>query len=203
MTLNFKTAALALTVAAAASTAQAADFNNSGVDFANVDRWTGAYAGGHIGTGSSNQKGSKNKINGGVQVGYNQQFGDFVVGGEIEAARAGGLQYQVGKGGALQQTWSGTARAKAGYALDNVLLYGTVGVTTARFEGKGTVTSRDRWHTGWTYGAGAEMGFTENISGKVEYTQTRFNGMDSTIGGVKGSNNLVNHAIKTGLNFRF
>ncbi|MBD9639411.1 hypothetical protein IB277_24295 [Ensifer sp. ENS07] len=108
MTLNFKTAALALNVAATASTAQAADFNNSGVDFANVDRWTGAYAGGHIGTGSSNQKGSKNKINGGVQVGYNQQFGDFVVGGEIEAARAGGLQYQVGKGGALQQTWSGT-----------------------------------------------------------------------------------------------
>ena len=84
-----------------------------------------------------------------------------------------------------------------------MLLYGTVGVTTARFEGKGTATSRDRWHTGSTYGAGAEMGFTENISGKVEYTQTRFNGVDSTIGGVKGSNNLVNHAIKTGLNFRF
>ncbi|HEV7308378.1 hypothetical protein [Ensifer sp.] len=131
MTLNLTVAALALTVIAAASSVEAADLGNAAaansIDFANVDRCTGFYAGAHVGAGSSSQKGDKRKFNGGVQARCNRQFGQFVVGGELEAAHAGGPQYHVGNGGALRQTWSGTARAKAGYALDNVLLYGTLG----------------------------------------------------------------------------
>lgn len=48
-----------------------------------------------------------------------------------------------------------------------------------------------------------EVAFTEQLSGKLEYTQTRFNGVESTIAGVGRKDDLVNHAIKAGVNFRF
>ncbi|HEV7308377.1 hypothetical protein [Ensifer sp.] len=44
---------------------------------------------------------------------------------------------------------------------------------------------------------------TEDMSAKLEYTQTRFNRVGTTIGGVKGSDNLINHSVKAGSNIRF
>ncbi|CAN7610981.1 outer membrane protein [Devosia sp. LjRoot3] len=167
------------------------------------NRWTGFYVGGNIGAGFVTNNGNDRDIAGGVQIGYNQQFDHFVVGGEFEGIYTNRLQYQIGAGGLLEQTWNGTAKARAGVAFDNILLFGALGVNLARLEGKGTVTSGDRWQAGVAFGGGVEVAFTEQLSGKLEYTQTRFNGVESTIAGIGRKDDLVNHAIKAGVNFRF
>lgn len=168
------------------------------------DLWTGFYAGVHGGAGLVNMPaGNDRDVLAGIQGGYNYQFGNFVVGGELEGSYNNGLQHRLTSTGALEQTWTGTAKARAGVAVDNFLLFGTVGVASARLNSQGAVTSPDRWATGLAFGGGVEMALTEHLSGKLEYTQTRFNDVSSTIAGSARSDNLVNHAIKAGLNYRF
>lgn len=169
-----------------------------------ADRWTGFYVGGHLGGGFVNRPaGDDRDIIGGIQAGYNLQLDQFVIGAELEGAMSNRLQYKLGAGGILEQTFNGTAKARAGIAMDNVLLYGTLGVNVARLEGKGAVTSGDRWQAGLAFGGGVEVAFNEHLSGKLEYTQTRFNGVESRIGGVARKDDLVNHAVKAGVNFHF
>lgn len=175
------------------------------VDYAapSVDRWTGFYVGGNAGAGFVTAPAKDQDFALGVQAGYNQQFGMLVLGGELDGAYTKGLQYRIGTGGVLEQTWGGTAKLRGGVALDNVLLYGTVGVAAAYLDSKGAVTSKDKWATGLAFGGGVEVAFDESMSAKLEYTQTRFDDVRSTIGGAKRTDDLVGHAIKAGLNFKF
>ena len=167
-----------------------------------TDRWTGFYAGVNGGAGFVTAPGNDRDWALGAQAGYNQQFGMFVLGGELEGGYTNGLQYRIGTGGVLEQTWGGSARVRGGVAFDNILAFGTIGVATARLDSKGTVKSKDAWATGLTFGGGVEVAVTDSISAKLEYSQTRFDGVRSTIGGSSRSDDLVNHAIKAGVNFR-
>jgi len=67
-------------------------------------------------------------------------------------------------------TWIGTLRARAGYAWDRLLLYGTAGITGAnvqvRLDGQPRQTN---FQVGWTAGAGLEWAFADNWTAKVEY----------------------------------
>lgn len=168
-----------------------------------AERWTGFYAGGNVGAGFVTAPTTNQDFALGLQAGYNQQFGMLVLGGELEGAYTNGLQYNIGTGGILEQTWGGTAKLRGGVALDNVLLYGTVGVATAYLDSKGAVTSKDQWATGLAFGGGVEVAFDDSMSAKLEYTQTRFDDVRSTIGGANRTDDLVGHAIKAGLNFKF
>lgn len=179
---------------------------DNAVDYAvpPADRWTGLYAGAHLGAGFINQPGGDQRaIFGGLQAGYNQQFGQFVVGGELEGSYNNRLQHRISGGGVYEQTWSGSAKARAGVALDSILLFGTAGVAVARLDAKGAITSGDRWQAGLAFGGGVEFAFSESMSAKLEYTQTRFNNVPSTSGGIGRSDNLVNHAVTAGINYRF
>lgn len=170
------------------------------------DYWTGFYAGGHLGRGFVEGKNGKDaEFSGGLQAGYNHQIGNFVVGAELEGSYTNKLDYLLpgGTGGLLRQNWGGSAKARAGFALDRVLIFGTLGVGVARLEAGGAVTSGDVWAAGVAFGGGAEVAFTESLSGKLEYTQTRFDGVNSRVGGVQRKDDLVNHTIKAGLNYRF
>ncbi|MBP0500691.1 porin family protein, partial [Mycobacterium tuberculosis] len=71
-----------------------------------------------------------------------------------------------------KQGVEGSIRARAGIALDPVLLYGTGGVAITDSKLSGPLGSESKTHVGWTAGAGAEAKITQNIVGRVEYRYT-------------------------------
>ena len=68
-------------------------------------------------------------VAGGVQVGYNWQRGQFVFGGETDLQVSDADdRFASWK---FSNPWFGTLRARAGFAMNNVLLYGTSASPTA------------------------------------------------------------------------
>jgi outer membrane immunogenic protein len=69
-----------------------------------------------------------------------------------------------------QSNWFGTVRARAGYAWDRVLLYGTAGGAGVNVQtGLSGLPPQTNPEFGWTVGAGLEWAFAENWTAKVEY----------------------------------
>ena len=66
--------------------------------------------------------------------------------------------------------WFGTVRGRAGYAVNNILFYGTAGIAFGELRGL-TFGGISQSHTnaGWTGGVGAEFGLARNWSAKIEY----------------------------------
>ncbi len=66
-----------------------------------------------------------------------------------------------------------TLRARAGFALDNTLLYVTGGLAAVDMEFGAVMVqppqSDSQWVYGWTAGGGLEHAFTQNFSGRIEY----------------------------------
>jgi outer membrane immunogenic protein len=66
--------------------------------------------------------------------------------------------------------WFGTLRARAGYAWDRVLVYGTVGGAGANIETALTgLPYQSNAEFGWTAGAGIEVAFADYLTVKFEY----------------------------------
>lgn len=205
-----RAAAIALALAAATGSARAADIlplaapAEPALAYVADNYWDGFYAGVFAGRNFVGADGSMGgSYNGGLKVGYTQQYGNFVVGGELEGTYDNKQDYLLPGGGVLRQNWSGAAKAKAGVAFDQVLLYGTAGVGLAYLETEGTVTSPDKWVYGLTFGGGVEVGITDNISANLEYTQARYTGVESVIAGVSRKDDLTTHAVRAGVNFHF
>lgn len=173
---------------------------------AQVSDWTGFYAGIHGGLApkaSDFNIFKDSSLLGGVQAGYTMQLGPAVIGAELEGTYARGIVHSVGTG-ELEQHWSGAAKVRGGLALGGTLVYGTAGYSFARLDAGNNVISDDQWVGGVLWGAGLEQSFGNGLSWRVEYTQTRFNDVDSTlVGNVHRSDDLTSHAVKAGLNFRF
>ena len=142
----------------------------------------------------------------GLQAGYNAQWdnlvlgveGDFngLFGDEIDMIYAGGKDTYI-----ADYEWFGTLRARAGYAADATLLYITAG---AAFLGMDThVVGLDISDTetlkGWTVGAGAEMKFSDSLSGKLEYLYADF----GTEQPIEADHDASMHVIRAGLNYHF
>jgi outer membrane immunogenic protein len=69
-----------------------------------------------------------------------------------------------------QSNWMGTLRARAGYAWDRVLVYGTVGGAGANVQaGLNGLPAQTDVEFGWTAGGGLEWAFADNWTAKVEY----------------------------------
>ena len=129
---------------------------------------------------------------GGGQLGYNWQTGAFVYGVEADLSGldAGGTSgflaalpgaLYVNQGWAKTSVdWLATARLRAGYAVDRLLMYataglafggasassgsvGTDGFTVDTFAGSSSST-----RVGWTAGGGGEYAFTDHWIGRVE-----------------------------------
>lgn len=140
--------------------------------------------------------GSKNRSSfmGGGHIGYNQQFGAFVLGGELDMSWMGGRQRTTFAGAATPTLiapatvptvlttrsgldWLGTARLRAGVGFDRVLVYATGGVAFGNpdnrvtFSGAGTTwTGRDDTvRAGWVAGGGVEFAWTDNLTVRAEY----------------------------------
>jgi outer membrane immunogenic protein len=172
--------------------------------------WSGLYLGGHIGYGWGKtdiadhslfglalfvptQKFDTKGFLGGVQGGWNYQFGHFVLGSEVDFSWTdikGDQSSAVGIDGFATITrssktkWMGTATTRLGYAWDRVLVYSKLGAAWAHFDyndnlaipGVGSIynSSASETRAGWTVGTGIEWAFAGNWSAKVEYDYMDF-----------------------------
>jgi outer membrane immunogenic protein len=139
---------------------------------------------------------------GGAHLGYNYQIEQFVIGAEadLDYADLKGSHNYAYSGVAtgrlrMKSEWQGSLRLRAGYAIDNLLLYGTGGLAFANgklsdsglLSGAPYASSSSNTHLGWTIGLGAEYAFTQNWIGRAEvrYTDFQKKGYDTANGRVK------------------
>jgi outer membrane immunogenic protein len=183
--------------------------------------WTGLYAGASVsyGIGRSDaeatiedeeEEGPEDDINirvgdwwsGGAllggHVGYQMQFGAFVVGAEL-AAHWSGVEGDdtatiTGGFGTIEGSlgtdlnWLTTARLKAGVAFDRALIYGIGGLAYGDVENSVSFTvpgtsrswSNSEGSLGWTLGAGLEYAITDNWIIGAEYQHVEL-GDDNTV----------------------
>src|SRR5476651_1053141 len=104
---------------------------------ARVYNWAGFYAGANVGYDwgkITNSAISPNGLAGGIQGGYNFQSGQFVFGGETDIQVTGAndtfAPYK------FSNPWFGTLRARAGFAMNNILFYGTLGLAYGDVKGE-------------------------------------------------------------------
>lgn len=149
--------------------------------------WSGAYLGVQAGLGSGYVYNTEYEDEGtdldgslaGVQAGYNVQIDNFVLGvaGDVNWSNLG---FEVDQPPAIEAIytaqWLATLRARAGVALDGILLYGTAGLGVAgtSYDLVTTVPATidqvvDATHIGWVAGLGAEVMVTDSISLGAEY----------------------------------
>ncbi len=187
--------------------------------------WTGFYAGvnGGFGTGSVDAFGDSLDVDGwfgGGQIGYNWQApgSPWVLGLEVDSAFAGIDGSESATAGGLTATASseinyfGTARVRAGYAVNSALIYATGGLAwannevTATLAGGGAAAgiSDEQMHVGYAVGGGVEWAFAPQWSAKVEYLYLGL-GSQTYFGNVAGGfdADLDAHTVKVGLNYRF
>jgi outer membrane immunogenic protein len=193
-----------------------------------VFSWTGFYVGMNLGYGSTFGTASRALPLGvadpgaelagplfGGQLGYNWQTGNYVLGVEADLQAANiRHDWSVTDGintadGTDKISWLATVRGRLGYAIDTWLFFATAGWASATFETMGaTAAGPSSWtaeRNGWTVGAGVEVAFAENWSGKLEYLYVdtaTFNGND-VLGSLPASLQLHEHIMRLGVNYRF
>src|SRR5579859_5693548 len=194
--------AVALIAAIWTSPVWAADLPYTVSQPLNAYSWAGPYLGGNIGWdwGSvDNNPTRPSGFVGGVQAGYNWQTGPWVFGieGDLEATGASDT-FAPWK---FSNPWFGTVRGRAGYAFSNILFYGTAGLAFGELRGETFGLSETHTNAGWTAGLGAEFGFAQNWSAKLEYLYVDLSDSNFTVTGT--SNGARFGLVRAGVNYRF
>lgn len=170
---------------------------------------------------------------GGIQAGYNQQFGGFVFGLEADIQGAGIAGKTTSTDFSADYTlttksrtnWFGTVRPRIGYAFDNILIYATGGLAFGGVKYKqdyldfGSIPhytsypSKSDTRIGYALGGGVEYAITQNWSVKLEYQYVDLG--RSNLDGVEVRSGLPTeysihtklrtdfHIVRLGLNYRF
>ena len=210
-----KKLALGLLLASIAGAASAADISaprayTKAPVVSPVTNWSGFYIGAVGGYASETTGGGlfgdvKGGFGGGT-VGYNWQFGRYVLGLEGDGT-FGDVSRSVSAFGATETTKVdsfSTIRGRFGVAVDQVLLYGTGGLALADTKVSatafGVTISDSNVQTGWTAGAGVEWLFVPHWSLKAEYLYRRFDSI--TLLGVPTGTLAVNSG-QFGINYHF
>lgn len=208
----FSTALLSI-----AGSAQAADlpYRAAAPAPAPIWSWTGFYIGaqGGFGTAKLDNLPDANPSGGlaGGQIGYNYQFGNWVIGFEgdgdwadLKKSTTVGILTATEKVKALA-----SARVRLGIAFDRALLYGTggfgLGVGELSLSALGTTISNSQTHTGFTAGGGIEYAVIPNVSLRGEYLFYGLSSKDYSLVGVPigGTGNVNVHTVKFGINYLF
>jgi outer membrane immunogenic protein len=196
----------------------------SSADSANYN-WTGVYAGvqGLYAAGNTEWKYASNDATanhyitggmGGLFVGYNHQFPINIVVG-IEADGNGGSIH--GSATCPNPSWSchsniiwlGSARVRAGYAIDRFLPYVAVGVAYSGIDIYTKNQAGSKYGTidtyfGWTPGAGVEYAITKNIIARAEYSYYNFGKQHSNVDfATRVDHQVTAQAAKLGISFKF
>jgi outer membrane immunogenic protein len=161
---------------------------------------------------------------GGAQLGYNWQVSSFVFGGEADIMGLSGSAsrtriipwlvspQQATLGDSANDRWMATLRARAGFAFDRILIYGTGGGAVANWAISHsysdnfplantplTTTQLTTTRSGWTAGGGIEYAVTTNWSVRGEYLYADFGTAHSNLTfinpfGVVPSGATIGHA---------
>ena len=165
--------------------------------------WAGPYVGVTLGSewGSiDNNPTRPSGVAGGIEAGFNWQTGNFVYGGETDFNLSGADDtFAPWK---FSNPWFGTVRARAGFAMNNVLIFGSAGLAYGELTGS-TSFGPSESHTilGWTAGLGAEVTFAQHWSAKAEWLYLN---LDDRHFAVTATNNgLAANLVRLGLNYRF
>ena len=112
-----------------------------------------------------------------------------------------------------KETWLATARGRVGYAVNNLLFYGTAGYAGASVQAgiksantNVLLASATSTRSGWTAGGGLEWGFAPNWSAKFEWLYMKFDSasFNTALGdGPRSSVPLADNVVRAGINYRF
>jgi outer membrane immunogenic protein len=164
--------------------------------------WSGWYAGLNLGYqwgDITNNPTSPSGLLGGAQVGFNWQNGGFVLGVETDLQLSGADDtFAPWK---FSNPWFGTLRGRLGYAMNNILIYGTGGFAYGDVTGNFGGLDETHTLTGWTIGAGMEVGFTPRWSAKAEYLYMDLGDRGYTVTGV--NNGFETNILRFGVNYHF
>ena len=208
----------ALAAPASAADLAARPYTKAPVAVASVYNWTGFYLG-VVGGGAWEDSGSPRMQGGfvGGTAGYNWQTGNVVFGVEADAAWADvnasvtGATVVPGFGVVTATASSktdamGTVRGRIGWAVNNVLLYGTGGYAwidnKITLSALGVTASDSKFHSGWTVGAGVEAYFAPNWTVKGEYLYRSLGG-ETYFTGALPTGTLNFHTVQFGVNYHF
>ena len=213
----------ALAAPASAADLAARPYTKAPVAVASVYNWTGFYIG-IVGGGAWENASGDPKMKGGFvggTAGYNWQTGNVVFGVEADgawadvSATATGASVVPGFGVVTATATSktdamGTVRGRIGYAVDQVLFYGTGGYAWADSRLSATLlglTIADtRFNSGWTAGAGVEVMFAPKWSVKAEYLYRSFQSETYNFPGIAtnvASGTLNLNSVQVGVNYHF
>jgi outer membrane immunogenic protein len=165
--------------------------------------WTGPYLGGNLGYAwgtTSNNPTRPSGFAGGAQGGYNWQTGQLVLGGEADIQLSDAND--VFAPWKFSNPWFGTLRGRAGFTVNNFLIYGTAGFAVGELKAETTgFATESHANVGWTAGVGVEAAFAANWSAKVEYL---FVDLSSNTFALTGANNSLSaNLFRMGVNYHF
>lgn len=195
-----------LTLATSTSLATAVQAADTVIETATPYDWSGIYLGLQAGGAwlraddSSDAVSMKSGAFGGY-VGANWQNGNLVFGieGDINYTSSDGDIYGIDTGA----DWQGAIRARLGYAIDNVLIYGAGGLAVTRaYIDAPPIVSEKETLTGWTIGAGAEYAFQQNWIARLDYRYSDYGGTNFGLAGA-GEVDFTEHAVRVGIAYKF
>ena len=204
---TFQAAVVAFALFAGPATAVAADIQRGSAPYYAPSAplpaysWMGPYIGVNLGYQwglATNSGANPDGFAGGLEGGYNWQTGQFVYGLETDLQLSG--SNDTFAGWKFSNPWFGTLRGRAGVAMNNVLLYATLGLAY----GNGTIDvgtqTETKTHFGWAGGAGMEVGPHAELVGKgrilfVDLSDRRYV--------LFGNTGFESSILRFGVNYRF
>jgi outer membrane immunogenic protein len=164
--------------------------------------WAGPYLGATLGYewgGVDNSPTHPAGIAGGVEGGYNWQRGAFVFGGEADIQLSGAddtiSPFE------FSNPWFGTIRGRAGFAFNNILVYGTAGLAYGELRADSFNLTENHTNVGWVAGAGVEVALNQRWSAKAEWLYLDL--ADSTFSVTGTNNGLAADLLRMGVNYHF
>ncbi len=180
-------------------------------DVAPAFSWDGVYLGASAGYGKNRVKSTtfgvttKHDFDGGRFsgfVGYNSEVAPSVIlGVEGDLGYAWGDKTIVTS--EVSSGLNGSARLRAGYAIDRALIYTAAGYAATDSEVKAPFGADSKVLHGWTVGAGVDYAFTNNLFGRVEYRYNDFGKETYHTGPITSTGDVSEHVVKVGLGVKF
>ena len=192
-----------------------------------VYNWSGIYGGinGGFGIGPSQWPGPATSPDfavmgglAGITAGVNLQYQLFVFGFEgdldwqnVNGNSANGICTAPPNSAQCQakSDWLGTFRARAGYAWDRVLFYGTAGGAVGNIR-TGLTTNNypiNATELGWAAGAGTEVALADNWTIRAEYLYVKLGNVSCAYCGTQtpafSGVNIAENIFRAGIDFKF
>lgn len=145
----------------------------------------------------------------GGTIGANWQNGPWVFGVEGDLAWAnadgrGGSAAACGIACSTELNWFGTARVRAGYAVDTYLFYVTGGAAFADVDASQPGGGGGDTRIGWTVGGGVEAAISPNWTAKLEYLYADLGDKNTySVGATPFNVDYRSHIVRVGLNYKF